>query len=158
MIQSDPLTAIFILTYASLVISPVVFLFSMLDLGSAALWANIAIPPLTLAYHITILILHRRRARRTDHTTDKAHPTSTIASLVCAYLLATAWLVPLCVLVSVLAMWSSIDGQLSGVGNMGTVAVQLVLDAAELGILLAVAVISTRMRRRAHQWVPIDEV
>jgi hypothetical protein len=162
------LQAILILTYISLAVSAVIFIFAILDRGFAALFTNMILPFLTVAYHVTILIIARyRRKKQTDATDDDAqqahgsprhHPTATIASLVCAYLLATAWIVPFSFLLSLGQMTGGYEviGEIFN-GNGMTLAVQFAFDAIEIGVLFAIAGISTSMRRTSGNWVRLND-
>jgi len=111
----------------------------MLDLGFLTLWTNTALSFLTVVYHTVILVTHRR-GRRTDEPQPptRLYPTSTTASLVCVYLLAFFWIAPFGLLVCqfVFMYWP-----------VWNIAVQFALGVIELGLLVALAVISTKMRR-----------
>jgi hypothetical protein len=151
------------LTYASLATSTAIFILSMLNLGEASLWDNPVTSTLTIVYHVVILILHKRdhhtrhRAQDGSPSYHRLYPTSKVASLVFAYILACSWVIPI--------PFISIMGGLSGneffnetsprfAGNTHTVRAELAFNIIELGIMWAIAAISTRMRvvpeRRTH--------
>jgi hypothetical protein len=158
--MSTLLRLFYALTYASLGLSTLVFILSMLDLGFESFWTNPVISGLTCIYHAVILVLQTRDRRSkalNDGTLSKGHvyPTSSIASLVFAYLIAGTWAIPISFTVAV--------GGLKGInptyesddllaGNVGTVKAQLALDVVEFVVMLAIAAVSTRMRVVAVRW------
>jgi len=131
------LRAFYILTCVSLAASTAVFVLSMLELGFDSLQINPTAAGLTIVYHVVILILQRREYNEDIPPQYRDYPASKIASLVFAYLLAFLWPVPLGI---VLIHRSS-----------ATIA-QAALDAVEFVVVLAIAIVCTRMKVAADRW------
>jgi hypothetical protein len=149
------LRAFYILTYASLATLTVIFTLSMLSVGWTSLWTNPIISGLTILYHVIILILHgsksQSRARMPDDGIPeqyRCYPTSKIASLVFAYLLALAWAIPIGF---VSGFNFSADYDLPR-ANPRVVRAELAFDVIEFGIMWTIAAISTRMRVVSDRW------
>jgi hypothetical protein len=158
--MSALLRSFYALTYASMGLSTLVFILSMLDLGFESFWTNPVISGLTCIHHAVILVLQtldRRSKALNDDTLSKGHvyPTSSIAGLVFAYLLAGTWTIPI--------SFTAVVGGLKNInstyesddllaGNVGTVRAQLALDVVEFVVMLAIAAVSTRMRVVAVRW------
>jgi len=159
--MSTLLRSFYALTNASLGLSTLVFILSMLDLGYESFWANPVISGLTCIYHAVILVLQKLDRRRSkvlnDGASSKGHiyPASSIASLVFAYLIAGTWTISI--------SFTATVGGLKGInptyenddllaGNVATVRAQLALDVVEFVVMLAIAAVSTRMRVVAVRW------
>ena len=149
------LRAFYILTYASLATLTVIFALSMLSVGSASLWTNPILSGLTILYHVIILILHgsksQSRARMPDDGIPeqyRCYPTSKIASLVFAYVLALAWAIPIG-FVSGLNFPAPYDPPVT---KPRVVRAELAFDVIEFGIVWTIAAISTRMRVVSDRW------
>ena len=135
------------LTYASLATSTAIFILSMLNLGYASSLVNPCTSTLTIVYHVVILILHKRnhhtrhRAQDDSPTYYRLYPTSKVASLVFAYILACSWIIPIPFISLGLLRRRKLLA-----GNTHTVRAELVFDVIELGIMWSIAAISTRIR------------
>ena len=162
------LKAVFILTYISLAVSTVILILSLLDFGIGSWFTNLSVAPLALIYHTTILILHYRADKRAKANEDgvdnlsrirnRPCPTATLGGIVCAYLLATAWIVPFGFILGFGPMSFYTDSEELFAGNSRTVSLQFALDTVEIGVVFAIAGISTKMRRTSGNWVKLEEV
>ena len=153
--MSSLLRTVHILTIMSLVGSTLVFILSMLDLGFASLWANFVTSPLTIIYHIVILVLQAKdnRSRASASAQYDIYPTAKVGSVVIAYLLAFFWLVPILTLVFVGGLWAhfTVDIKLKA-ANKTTVSFQLIFTVGECLLVLAIAAVSTWMGVLLKRW------
>jgi hypothetical protein len=146
------LRTVHILTIMSFVGSILVFVLSMLDLGFASLWTNPVISPLTIIYHIVILVL-QAKDNRSRASASPQYPTAKVGSVVIAYLLACAWLVPVFTLVFMGGLWGDfLPDTKPQAANKTTVSFQLIFTVVECLLVLAIAAVSTRMRVLLKRW------
>jgi hypothetical protein len=127
----------------------------MLDLGYASLWTNSVISPLTIIYHIVILALQAKdnRSRASASAQYDIYPTAKVGSMVIAYLLACAWLVPMLMLIFLGGLWGYfIDNTTLQAANKTTVSFQLTFTVVEFLLVLTIAAVSTRMRVLLKRW------
>ena len=153
--MSRLLRTVHILTIMSVVGSTLVFILSMLDLGYASLWTSSVISPLTIIYHIVILVLQAKdnRSRASASAQYDIYPTAKVGSVVIAYLLACAWLVPMLMLIFMGGLWDYfIDNSTFQVANKTTVSIQLTFAVVEWLLVLTIAAVSTRMRVLLNRW------
>ena len=139
----------------SVVGSTLVFILSMLDLGYASLWTSPVISPLTIIYHIVTLVLQANdnRSRANASARYDIYPTAKVGSVVIAYLLACAWLVPMLMLIFMGGLWDYfIDNSTFQVANKTTVSIQLTFTVVEWLLMLTIAAVSTRMRVLLKRW------
>ena len=145
---------VFILSYLSLGLSILIMIFSMIKLEYAytTFFTASALSLMTIPYHVVVLHAHRRDMKGTP--TDQLHrdaqllyPSSTTTSLVCLYLLAVSWILPLGLASWKIAHWP---------GDWNAI-MQLVLIAMEVVVLVAVATICTRKRYRPRNWATVRD-
>jgi ABC-type Fe3+ transport system permease subunit len=123
--------------------------------GFASLWMNIAVSALMIVYHAVILLLHRHDSQSRDKVLNgippqyRIYPTSKVASLVFAYILACAWIIPIPLVAILGGLWGQntfLENRNLFSGNAHSVRAELFFGVVELGIMWAIAIISTRMR------------
>ena len=146
MVRLHPLKVVFFLSYASLAFS----------LCIGVLLRSLSLPLLTMVYHGVILFAHRHDIRRGaialegdeesgEQMQRNPYPAASLASVVILGLLIFAWGLSLA-----LYGWIAFHSWAFGVK------LQYILSAmsgilVEVALLVAIAVICTRLRRRASQ-------
>ena len=140
---------VFLLSYLSLGLSVLIMILSMIKLEYAytTFFTASALSLMTIPYHVVVLHAHRRDMKRPPiHDIHRdaqcLYPSSTTTSLVCLYLLAVSWILPLGLSGWKVARWP---------GDWNAI-MQLVLIAVEVVVLVAVATICTRKRYRPRNW------
>ncbi|KAJ3735710.1 hypothetical protein DFJ43DRAFT_827329 [Lentinula guzmanii] len=135
------------LTYCSLSISLIVFVFSMAsNLGDNSFFLDPIASFLTIMLHLSLLWLDRRteKLRLQPHSKISPYPISSgIPNIVCHWLLGCLWTAS-----SVLIMFTAICTFLDGFSNTARalVLIEPVFAAAESILLLTIAVLITKHR------------
>ena len=103
---------LFILTIISLTFSWLLVVLSMLDLGYLSMWMNPTMSFLTVAYHLSVLVLSRKKRTTKD-------PTYFSTIIVCAYLFGIVWFVAFIITNVILASNNDRFYNLADVKKMG---------------------------------------
>ncbi|KAK0457164.1 uncharacterized protein EV420DRAFT_1551859 [Desarmillaria tabescens] len=144
---------LFLLTCASLFISSIVFIFSMLHLGYDSFFTIPAVYAVTLIYHVTILVLEHRNSARLDPASS-----TTLGSIICGAAVGAMWLGAFTVVLLVTVLFGDkAIGEDNG--ELWILIVQCFIAPVEALVLLALVLRSAQERRQgaSESWRKVEE-
>ncbi|KAK0461939.1 uncharacterized protein EV420DRAFT_137451 [Desarmillaria tabescens] len=150
---------IFYLTCISLINTPLVLAFSLLDYGVLSLWVNPAACVVTIIFHCSVIALSRRKR-------DIEDPSYFSTMVVCSYLLAVLWFSAMVITVAVLVTYKG-DFTVDSLRRYGlhvsihTQRLQCVLAAMEFLLMTGIGVSGHLLARKEGDpasWRPPADV
>ncbi|KAF9037339.1 hypothetical protein BDZ89DRAFT_441233 [Hymenopellis radicata] len=134
---------LFILTCASLFMSSLSFIFSMLHLGYDSFFTIPTVFGVTVVYHATVLTMEYRNSTRLE-----AAPSTTLASVVCAAVVSALWLGAFTVILLVSVLFGAKAIIVAERQALWLLVVQCLLSFTEAMIMLAIVVRTSYERQQ----------